>query len=435
MSKKQYPVVTVKLDKIVGGGQTIGTLDDGRKIFIWGGLSNETIKAQITKKKSKYVEGIAIEIINQSKERVEPLDNDSYLSTSPWQIMNFKYEQKQKVNLIKEAFELQNIKLEKPIKIFTDKKQYEYRNKVEFSWYWDKINSRIDLAFFKRGSHDKIPNDGTALAISQINLGAIKIRDLLRDKNTNARSLKTLLVRCDQQGNISAQLYLKEENITISENDFEKLNIQGLELIFSNPKSPASVITKRLKSFGNTKLNDMVLNMPFSYTPESFFQINIPVYEQALKDIKKWIKKDTKVIDLYSGVGTIGLTVGNKDTILVEINESAFSEMKSNIKNINKEKDFKAILSPAENALEYIENNSTIIVDPPRTGLHKSLLEKFIEVLPERIIYLSCNPITQARDIKLISEEYNISYQKGYNFFPRTPHIENLIVLDRKNTF
>lgn len=435
MSKKQYPVVTVKLDKIVGGGQTIGTLDDGRKIFIWGGLSNETIKAQITKKKSKYVEGIAIEIINQSKERIEPLDNDSYLSTSPWQIMNFKYEQKQKVNLIKEAFELQNIKLEKPIKIFTDKKQYEYRNKVEFSWYWDKINNRIDLAFFKRGSHDKISNDGTALAIPQINLSAIKIRDLLRDKNTNARSLKTLLVRCDQQGNISAQLYLKEENITISENDFEKLNIQGLELIFSNPKSPASVITKRLKSFGNTKLNDMVLNMPFSYTPESFFQINIPVYEQALKDIKKWIKKDTKVIDLYSGVGTIGLTVGNKDTILVEINESAFSEMKSNIKNINREKDFEAILSPAENALEYIENNSTIIVDPPRTGLHKSLLEKFIEVLPERIIYLSCNPITQARDIKLISEEYNISYQKGYNFFPRTPHIENLIVLDRKNTF
>jgi 23S rRNA (uracil1939-C5)-methyltransferase len=80
--------------------------------------------------------------------------------------------------------------------------------------------------------------------------------------------------------------------------------------------------------------------------------------------------------------------------------------------------------------LEYITSDRTIIVDPPRAGLHEDVIDALLKTLPERIIYLSCNPVTQARDVARLAEKYGIKAHQGYNFFPRTPHIEHLIVLD-----
>jgi 23S rRNA (uracil1939-C5)-methyltransferase len=106
--------------------------------------------------------------------------------------------------------------------------------------------------------------------------------------------------------------------------------------------------------------------------------------------------------------------------------------MKRNISAQKREEAVKAILAPSEKALEYIKNNATIIVDPPRAGLHEDVIAKLLEVIPERIIYLSCNPVTQARDIARLGEKYGVKYHRGYNFFPRTPHIEHLAILDLK---
>ena len=183
---------------------------------------------------------------------------------------------------------------------------------------------------------------------------------------------------------------------------------------------------------GTTNLTDTILDIPFTYAVEGFFQINIPVYEQALMDMKQWVITNKPTVDLYSGVGTIGLTIGGQKVTMVEINEHAFYEMKRNIKALDREKVVKAILAPSENVLENIKSDSIIIVDPPRAGLHEEVTKKLLESKPERIIYLSCNPVTQARDISLLSEKYNIIWHRGYNFFPRTPHIEHLVVLDLK---
>jgi 23S rRNA (uracil1939-C5)-methyltransferase len=432
MNNKKLPIVSVKLDNIVGGGRTIGTLADGRKIFVWGGLPDETVNVQITKKKSKLAEGIVTEVIESSSDRVEPNDKVGYLSTSPWQIMNFEAEQNYKVDLIKDAYKLSNITLSNTTEIYSDSKQFEYRNKIEFSWYYNKVTEQLDLAFFQRGTHSKVPVEGTSLANPSINIAALAVRDLLRQNpDVKAYNLKTLLVRCDKKGNVAMQLYVTDPDFTLlSDSDIKKLQVKGFELIFSNPKSPASVITKRLQSWGTTKLTDTILNIPFSYDIEGFFQINIPVYEQALLDMKQWVSPDQPTVDLYSGVGTIGLTIGGPNVTLVEINESAVNEMKRNILTLNRTKTTKVVLAPSEKALEYITSDSTIIIDPPRAGLHEDVIAKLLEALPERIIYLSCNPVTQARDIAQLLEKYNIVYNRGYNFFPKTPHIEHLAVLN-----
>lgn len=432
MSKKEPKFERVTLDKIVGGGQALGTLEDGRKAFVWGGLPGETVTIRLTKKKSKFVEGIVIEVHTPSPERIEPLDPTNYLSTSPWQIMNFEAEQHYKAALIEEAFELHNIVLPDAIEVYSDNNISHYRNKVEFSWFGDAKDGvdTLDLAFFMRGGMGKTPVDSCSLLPEPMMNLAIAMRDLLRTKDVTARNLKTLLIRCDQQGNCVWQLYLKDELADIiTEADANALPAQGGEVIYSDPRSPASRITERLAAFGDIVLTDTVLGVSFRYATEGFFQVNIPVYEQALRDMKEWIDKE-KVIDLYSGVGSIGLTIGGNNVTLVEINEHAVREMRENITRLGKHAT--AVLAPSEKALEYIANDATIIVDPPRAGLHTDVIARLLEAAPERIIYLSCNPVTQARDVALLAETYGIRAHKGYNFFPRTPHIEHLVVLDKK---
>jgi len=497
---KRQSLETIHLDKIVGGGQTLGTLADGRKCFVWGGLSGETVTVRITKKKSHLVEAVVEEVISPSPDRIQPRDPDSYLSTSPWQIMPLEVEQTYKAQLIDDAFALHNVALPAAIDIYCDNVAYGYRNKVEFSWYSESVVSRaisqkksgqlyvgpvlfsddtrgvnthsdrdglsgdtLDLAFFRRGSKSKIVVDGTSLAHPAINNLARAIRDLLRHKRVAARQLKTLLVRCDQSGSCVWQLYIKDrlpEIITADE--AAKLPAQGGEIIYSDPRSPASRITKRLARFGNTTLTDTVLGVPFRYACEGFFQVNIPVYEQALRDMKEWVSRessywqlghhqkiirdprkvaqifsevplaaDQPILDFYAGVGTIGLTIGGGNVTLVEINADAVREMQRNITELDRT-GARAVLAPSEQALNYITGKEIVIVDPPRAGLHPEVVATLLQKLPPRIIYLSCNPVTQARDVALLQQSYQIAWHRGYNFFPRTPHIEHLIILDKK---
>ena len=500
---KRQSLETIHLDKIVGGGQALGTLADGRKCFVWGGLPGETVTVRITKKKSHLVEAVVEEVVSPSPDRIQPRDPDSYLSTSPWQIMPLEVEQTYKAQLIDDAFALHNVALSETIDIYCDNVAYGYRNKVEFSWYSESVVSRavsqkksglvsgpelfsdnnqeidadsdreessgdtLDLAFFRRGSKGKIVVDGTSLARPEINHLARVIRDLLRHKRVAARQLKTLLVRCDQSGSCVWQLYVKDrlpEIITADE--AAKLPAQGGEIIYSDPRSPASRITERLARFGDTNLTDTILGVPFRYACEGFFQVNIPVYEQALRDMKEWVPYDCNsqhsgrqlghhqkiirdprevaqifsgvplatdqpILDFYAGVGTIGLTIGGGNVTLVEINADAVREMQRNITELGRT-DTRAVLAPSEQALDYITGKEIVIVDPPRAGLHPDVIATLLQKLPPRIIYLSCNPVTQARDVALLQQHYRIAWHRGYNFFPRTPHIEHLIILDKK---
>jgi len=429
---------TLRLEKIVGGGQALGGLSDGRKAFVWGGLPGELVKIRITKKKSHFVEGVVTEVLEKSPERIMPRDENSYLSTSPWQIMPLSSEQTHKANLIEEAFRLHNVTLPGEIDVFTDGVEFNYRNKVEFSWFGDKTDDdtreTLDLAFFKRGGKGKVVVEGTSLAHPNINKLAIEIRDLLRTKPVTARQLKTFLIRCDQQGNTVWQLYVKDRLAElISTEEAGRLPAKGGEIIYSDPKSPASRVTDRLDKFGDTTLTDTILGVTFNYACEGFFQVNIPVYEKALSDMRAWIdhKNNLPTLDLYSGVGTIGLTIGGDDITLVEINEHAVAEMQRNIAKLNRA-NAKAILAPSEKSLEYITGEQIVIVDPPRAGLHADVVRRLLETTPPRIIYLSCNPVTQARDVSLLQEKYEVMHHQGYNFFPRTPHIEHLVILDKK---
>jgi len=432
MRERPQHLERVRLEKMVGEGKALATTADGRKLFVWGGLPGEDVTVQVTKKRSKMLEGFVSEVHEASKLRVEPRDPDSYLSTSPWQIMSLETENDFKAQLVQEAYELHNLTLPGDIHIYSDGNEYGYRNKVEFSFWWDRETGKLDLAFFRRGSHQKIEVEGTSLASDAINAAGQRLRDILRARpELNGLELKTFLVRSTQTGEVSGQLYVKSPKFPqLTPQELETLSIQGFELIYSNPKSPASVITERLQSEGDSWLIDHILDVPFRYATEGFFQINVPVYEQALKDMQQFIPANKPTVDLYSGVGSIGLTIGGEQVTLVELNEHAVREMKENIKALGKT-NVQAVLAASETALEHITSQATIIVDPPRAGLHDAVIERLLSEKPETIIYLSCNPVTQARDFQKLQKAYTVKHHQGYNFFPHTPHTEYLIILQR----
>ena len=139
-----------------------------------------------------------------------------------------------------------------------------------------------------------------------------------------------------------------------------------------------------------------------------------------------------KLVDFYSGVGAIGISLKGRaqSTVLVDSHAEAIAYAKENIE-LNGLNNCGAILSNAEKITRLIEPDSTLIVDPPRAGLHPKVVNKILSAKPARVLYLSCNVATHARDIKNLSPGYKLKDLKLYNFFPRTPHIEALAVLDR----
>jgi len=377
-----------KIDKLVPGGQGIATLEDGKKAFIWNALPGETVDFDITKNKRSYCEGVATNILEKSEHRIEPKDA-CYLATSPWQIMDYDFELQQKRELVKECFAQQHIAVE-PEPTQTDGKDFYYRNKMEYSLYWDNNDNTIYPAFHERGTHRKVPIKQSSIERPEIWAKATEIFNKLNSEHAEARTYQSLLMRCDQQGNTSGDLFVNGQ---------------------PHPQMP--------------NLTDSLNGQEYSYSPNGFFQINLPVYEMVLKEIQQHIATN-KVLDLYSGVGSIGLSVArDKDLTLVEINGAAYEEMQKNAAGTNA----KCILAKSEDVTDYITPDCTVILDPPRAGCDQKLIDRLNEVKPQSVIYLSCNPITQARDIALLAENYQIAKLTPYNFFPRTPHIESLAIL------
>ena len=380
-----------KIEKLVPGGQGLATLENGKKAFIWNALPSEIVDFDITKDKHSYCEGIATRAINPAPERIEPKDN-CYLATSPWQILDWQTELNTKSALVKECFAQQHLDVAIEPTI-TDGKEFFYRNKMEYSLYWSHEDNQIHLAFHTRGTHRKQPITHSSLERPEIFAAAQKIIDQLNAEHAEARTYQSLLMRCDQRGNTSGDLFTNGK---------------------SHPQMPP--------------LHDTLCGYNYTYSPNGFFQINLPVYERVLKDIQPHITTQ-KVLDLYAGVGSIGLSVArDKNLTLVEVNGAAFAEMQNNAADTNA----KCVLAKSEDVTDFITPDCTVILDPPRAGCDAKLVEQLNAVQPTTIIYLSCNPITQARDIAMLQNKYVIERLQPYNFFPRTPHIENLAILQKR---
>ena len=412
----------VVIEKLVHGGQGIGTLADGRKVFVWNALPGERVGVCIIKKKRSYAEAIAEEILEASSERIAP-EEKNYLATSPWQMMTFEAENKYKKSIVEELFAHEKVVLPVSMEAINDGRQWQYRNKMEYSFWGDDEGLR--LALYRRGSHGKQIVQGSKLAMPTVDAAAEAVLAELQRLNVRAGELKTIIVRSGQDGTSVASLFVKPES-------FPELTLpaglKGLRVYHSNPKSPASVPTKLLYELGDVRLQDSLVTKQFTYDSDSFFQVNIPVFEQALERIKAHCDEPV-ITDMYAGVGSIGLGVANEAVDLIELDPATAAMARVNAKKSGL--NARVVEVSTEQALDYIKPDRPVIFDPPRAGLHAKVVERALDHGPSKVVYLSCNPATQARDLALLQHKYQVIDFQVFNFFPRTPHIETLAILQR----
>jgi len=159
--------------------------------------------------------------------------------------------------------------------------------------------------------------------------------------------------------------------------------------------------------------------------------MHVPVFEKALERIREFVK-DEFVVDFYCGVGAISIALSDsvQGASLIESDAEAVKYAQENIRK-NECKNFTVQSGVSEKFLDEIQKDRVIIMDPPRSGLHPKLVKRLCEVQPKRIVYLSCDIATQARDVALLLPHYQLISNELYNFFPRTPHSESLCVMEK----
>jgi 23S rRNA (uracil1939-C5)-methyltransferase len=228
-------------------------------------------------------------------------------------------------------------------------------------------------------------------------------------------------------------LFIKDE-LDIDWNELDDKGLQGFEIVYSDPRSPASVQTKILFSKGEMTVYESFDQLDLMYPFHGFFQVNPPVFNQSLNDMRGVVQEfdnaqDLTLVDLYSGVGTIGLGLADQVKKVIGVEEFPGSKAAAE-KNAEKNEiqNFEGVEARSEDVLDWIEQADILVVDPPRIGLHDKVVEKILEMKPKHLIYLSCNPKTQAENMARLFETYDIVSSKSYNYYPRTPHVENLVV-------
>jgi 23S rRNA (uracil1939-C5)-methyltransferase len=399
-------------------------------LYTLGMLPNEEGLVKIFKSKGEEFFAHVIELNKSSTVRVTPQDKESYLASSPFQILDFKAEQEYKTKFLSELFGLET-------EVYTNNIEYNYRNKVEFGFYEDYENYSLSLSFFRReGNGGKyVLENGSSIADIRINAKGLEIVAILEANQVIGRDLKTLLLRTSNR-DIRANLYVTNEDFgTKYPLALEQLQANQVSVIYSNKNSPASNNNGYL-SQGEQMLTQDINEYQFQFATDGFFQVNVDVFKEVIKDCKDFIVNHSiggNLIDFYSGVGVIGLMLSGNFKSINSVDSSIESEVytMANAK-MNNIDNVEFTRAQAENIIELINNEDVLFLDPPRVGCHQKVLDRINEVQPPWIFYLSCNPNSQALNFEQLKPNYSIEFIRGYNFYPKTPHLESLIILKLK---
>ncbi len=426
-----------------------GIADNGW--YILGGFPGDIINARKYKSAENIHYAEIIEIIEPSKDRVyTPAKQPFFHPNAPWQHLDIQAEDTLKKQLIHTIFEKHNIKIRPTITAQNRTLLTEgYRNKVAYAFTIDPSNT-ISFALFTRGISQtgKIPQTENILVHPVINRIGKQFLTFFNQKNVPLEILKYLVLRYSYTTNtVVAHILVTETNrkkLPWKKSDLKKFqnnnpNIAGILVSHSEVGIRSSITTKDFYEIGNIEITEEVLNKKYTYHPSQFFQIYPDAFVQILNECTEIIQtiphhNEYELLDLFAGVGIIGLHLSDYVASVHGVEQSPLAKKyalinaeQNNIQNLSFTE------SSVDEALTCIQSHQILVVDPARSGLTKKLISKIIKIKPEYIIYISCNPETQARDYTSLQEVYSIEWSRGYNLFPKTPHIEHVLFLKRKN--
>ncbi|MBU4431977.1 hypothetical protein KKD60_01770, partial [Patescibacteria group bacterium] len=330
MSKldKEFEVV---IDRMHHTGEGVGRYKN-RSIFVFGTMVGERVLVRPIKVSRGKAKAQVLQILDSSADRQKEKENH-YLSCSPWQIINYPKQLEYKAEMAKKLFSNEmGLVPDEAVMIVGSKAEWQYRNKMEFSFV-KKETDDLSLAFHVRGRrYDCYELDECVLASEKINSVASAVVKILNERQVGIESLKNLVLRYSQaEDKCLAVLYVKDENFAIF--DLALNEVVGWQIIYSDPQSPATVITKVLHQQGRDYLEEKIDFLKLRFRHSNFFQINPPLFGELMNFVKDNIKKGGDLIDLYAGVGTIGffLTKQFNNIISVELDDEAVKIAQENI--------------------------------------------------------------------------------------------------------
>ncbi|MGB0756968.1 MAG: 23S rRNA (uracil(1939)-C(5))-methyltransferase RlmD [Patescibacteria group bacterium] len=432
MGRKTPPQFPLTIEHIVFGGEGMGYFEN-RPVFVYGVFPGEEVVVAPIKVNSRFVKARLVSVTKSSPKRIPALE-EHHLTCSPWQTISYDEQVVYKTSMVKSMWEHMTKDVSKEtLTILPSDEQWNYRNKLEFSVI-EGDGGGMQLAFHKRYRHSQYYGlDKCVLGMPQMNTAATALLGQLQDLGVTADMIKNILVRGTNTGDVVAVVYAMTKKFP--DVDFSKLSIQGGAVVYSDPKSPVAKTDEVLLSFGILDLTESVNEKKLTYGYESFFQVHTPMFTKLIQELKKHLPKSIpRLLDLYSGVGTIGIAlsdiVGHITAIENHSKSKYYAEINFSQNGINNF-DFMQIEVEKSEMHDLFTSHDVICVDPPRAGLHPKVSEMLSESGSDIIVYVSCNPATQARDWNILKKNYIIKTWYLVDMYPQTPHVESVLVLKR----
>ena len=438
---------------------------DGRAIFVDKGVPGDICDIKVFRRRKKFWEASIEKFHTYSNKRTQPkCSHFGACGGCKWQNMEYPSQLEFKENeVLNNLKRIGGLTLPKHQKIIASKEKYLYRNKMEFTFSnkrWlsaaeieseKEIKDRSALGFHAPGMFDKVinlencylqkePSNSIRLSIKKF---ADKNKLSYFDIRNQNGLLRNLIIRTSSTNDLMVLVQFFEDdkkNITLLmehiNSSFPKITAL---LYVINKKTNNTIYDQEIICFkGNEYITEEIDDLEFRIGPKSFFQTNseqAKILYHKTKDLAK-IKDTDIVYDLYTGTGTIAQYISRyaKKVVGIESVEEAIESAKKNaeINNIKNchfyTGDMKKIFTE-----EFITKNGKpdiIITDPPRDGMHKDVVKQILKVKPKRIVYVSCNSATQARDLAIMDEQYQVTNIQPIDMFPQTHHVENIVVLE-----
>jgi 23S rRNA (uracil1939-C5)-methyltransferase len=434
------------IDRLAYGGAGVARTETGYVVFVRGAVPGDRVRARIGKSKRSWAEAELVELLEPSPERVEPV---AHHPGAPWQVLPYERQLEEKESQVRDALSRIGGFEDPPVEqIIPAEQRLRYRNKLEYSFGME-ANGELVLGFHRPGRFDLIDDvEDDILASERINEVRAAVKAWCReegltawDRETQTGVLRNLVVREGRRtGQVQARI------VTSPGSEFRVAELAAAtpadSFLWTRAEGVAETTrggdTQVVK--GSLVLEEELSGLRFRISPDAFFQTNTEMAERLYGEAAKLaaLSGREKVLDLFSGIGTIALVLGLDagEVWGVELVEEAVRDAIENAKlnGIDNTKFFAGdVRLVMRELLEQSGSPDLIVVDPPRAGLSQKVVRRIIEAEAQRIVYVSCNPTTLAPNARQLVDDggYELKTLRPVDMFPQTPHIECVALLER----
>ncbi|OZU87691.1 23S rRNA (uracil(1939)-C(5))-methyltransferase RlmD [Virgibacillus indicus] len=449
---KKNEIITLKFEDLTHEGNGVGKID-GYPLFVPYALPGEEAKVKVVKVNKNFGFGKLLEVANQSGERVEPPCN-VYYQCGGCQLQHMSYQlqlemkQNQVKNVMRKIAHLDHVPVHPALGM---EDPWRYRNKVQMPV--GEKNGELITGFYRMRSHDIIDDMETCVIQDELNDRSVhavrRIANRLGikayDEKADRGVLRHIMVRTGNETNQTMiVLVTRTEKLPHKDELIRELtetfpHVKSIVHNINNKRTNVILGRKTKVIWGEEYIYDTIGDIRFAISAKSFYQVNPPqtkkLYEKALEYAD--IKSDDIVVDAYCGIGTISLFLAQeaKKVYGVEVVPEAISDAKKNAE-LNGITNAEFFVGEAEKVMPWWKAQGlkpdVIVVDPPRKGCEVDFLNAMIEMEPERIVYVSCNPSTLARDLRVLEDGgYRALEVQPVDMFPQTNHIECVVKIER----